>query len=209
MTPPVVPSYVHVVASVDLDDARGEILYVNPSNVRSGDPEARGDGEVLLVLRDAGGASLGELRPQVRLEACQDEDTPRIGLIQQDVGMVEGLASIDLMMGGRTLDSFTPGAIPAAAPLEFGLGPPTGPRENRVALESMAAPRAGVSYTVQAKPDNDARWVTLAIGRAEPKFEIDKDQFPGAKTLDIKVTESTGFSQTTVQERKMSLEDNN
>lgn len=210
MSPATSANYVHLVASVNLDGAEGRILYVNPTDVTSATPTEPSEEAVALVIRDHGGAQIDRVTPQVRLEACQDADAPRIGLIQQDIAVREGTASIDLMLGDMVLDTFTAGEPETAGAVSpsFGLGPPMagGPHRRAFAAADVGE-KAGVTYMIQARPDNEPTWITLAVGQKTPKFVIDKNQFPGATKLDVRVIQSTGFTQSTIQTKQIALED--
>lgn len=200
---------VHVVASVNLDAATGQILYVNPSHVPSGGVEAAagmGGDEVTLVARDADGRELLRLHPEVRLDSCHDADDPLLGLIQQDVGVVPGMRSIDLQIGDKVVDTFVAGRPVAAAVPEFGLGPESAEAEHRRTFGAGPIPKErGVSYVIQAKPDNASTWSTLAVGQDRPNVTIDKNQFPGATELEVKVIRSTGFSEDIIETQTIPL----
>jgi hypothetical protein len=54
-----------------------------------------------------------------------------------------------------------------------------------------------VTYTVQAKADG-APWRTVALGLPLPSTDIDVNQFPGARRLEIRVLQSDGFEESEV-----------
>lgn len=196
----------HVVATIDTTEGSGSILYVNPSNVRSGSAEASGmgAGRTALVLRDAGGAEIGRVPAEIRYDACAEHEAHVLGLIQQDVELPGGVAEIELVRDGQVLDTFHPDE-PAPAPemtADFTLGPPYasgGHRRNFGAAHVQ--PQKGVTYLIQARPDNDQEWHTLSIGRRTPEFQIDRNQFPGATSVAVRVIQNAGFSRRTVDER--------
>lgn len=207
--------FAHVVATVDVQEHTGEILYVNPSNVASRDDRAAGrgaampiDDRVLLVSRSGDGEELDRLYPELRFESCADSEHPKIALIQEDIVLRPETAALQLVMEGQVLDTFSAGAPAAeqAAEAAGALGPPLpgSPHRRAFALESVGE-EPGVSYTMQAKPDNAAAWTTLAVGRDKPDFTVDKNQFPGAAKLDLRVVRSTGFAQEVVETRSVDL----
>ena len=205
------PRMVHVVATVDLTEGGGDILYVNPSNVRSNAaPTAgMGAGDVVLVLRDAGGAELGRIYPEIRYDACADHEDHRQGLIQHDVELPGNLAAIELVRGSDVLDRFSPEPPEPAPEVAAGLtlGAPLPEAGNRRDFGAgQVAPRKGVTYLIQARPDNAEVWNTLSIGRSTPEFQIDKNQFPGARTLTVRVIQNAGFDRRTVDERVIPLD---
>ena len=107
------------------------------------------------------------------------------------------------------LDTFRP-EPPVPAPeiaANLGFGPPVVGREHRRDFgASGVAQRKGVTYLIQAKPDNSDDWRTLSIGRSTPEFQIDKNQFPGATSVQVRVIQNAGFSRSTIDERTVSLE---
>ena len=204
---------VHVIASVNMTDKTGEILYVNPSNVKSSSAAYAGmpSEDVALVMYDAAGVEIGRVAPEVRFEACTSDhdEHEKIGLIQQDVELAPGLARIDLLLNGQELDRFVPAPATAAAAVgaAMGLGQPTPGREHIRAFGAEGVePDTGVTYLIQAKPDTAQGWQTLSVGQKSPKFSIDKNQFPGAKSVKVRVIQHAGFERRTVDEREISLE---
>jgi hypothetical protein len=199
----------HVVATIDTTAGSGSILYVNPSNVPSGPPAASGMGgvETALVLRDASGAEIGRVHPEIRYDACAADETPHLGLIQQDVELPEGVAEIELVRGDTVLDTYHPDEPPPAGDIaaDIALGPPRS-GSNRRDFGAHVEPQRGVTYLIQAKADNGRDWHTLSIGRSTPEFQIDRNQFPGAKSVAVRVIQTAGFSRRTVDERTIPLD---
>jgi hypothetical protein len=199
----------HVVATIDTTEGSGSILYVNPSNVPSGSREASGmgGGEVALVLRDANGVEIGRVHPEIRYDACDAHDPPHLGLIQQDVELPDGVAEIELVRGGAVLDTFRPDEPPPPGPIaaDLALGPPMSGGSRRD-FGAAVEPHKGVTYLIQARPDNGQDWHTLSIGRRTPEFQIDRNQFPGARSVAVRVIQSTGFARRTVDERTIPLD---
>ena len=77
--------------------------------------------------------------------------------------------------------------------------------EARSRFSGQAPRREGVTYLIQARPDNSQTWNTLSIGGVTPEFEIDKNQFPGATSLTVRVVQNAGFSRRIVEEREIPL----
>jgi hypothetical protein len=109
-----------------------------------------------------------------------------------------------LMYKGAERSRFTAGA---PAPLNPTAPAAAGVQGSRRAMRAGPTPaEPGVTYTVQVKPENSTQWSTIAVGRANPSFDLDRNQFPGAKRAVVRVLRSTGISQTIVSEQEMSLE---
>lgn len=207
-------SFAHVIASVDLAAGQGRIKYVLPSRApTSSTPQTGTEGEtfgVSLVLKDAEGAEIGRIHPELRFETCHDENEHRRALIQQDIAVTGALSEIDLEYHGKTLDAFKPSAPPSVdlnISDNMTLGPPLPGTLNKLSFRATKVePRRGVSYMVQAKADNATQWQTLAVGQPSPDFVIDKNQFPGAASLELRVTQNAGFESRTVDQRTIKLE---
>lgn len=200
----------HVVATIDTTAQSGRILYVNPSNVRSSKDPLQGlaRSEVALVLRDASGIEIGRVYPEIRYDACAGREPELPGLIQQDVEVPTNLARIELVQGDTVLDSFHRAADVPAPEVAGGM---TLERaltngDTRSGFSASVTPQEGVTYTVQARPDNSQSWNTLSIGRKTPDFEIDKNQFPGATSLHVRVIQSAGFARRVVDEQDIPIQ---
>lgn len=208
-------AFVHVIANIDISSGQGSIDYVLPSRMRTGSDELAGavpgDDKVRLVLRDASGTEIGSVRPELRFEACDDGEKPHRALIQQDIGLSVGLAEIDLEFMGNTVDVFR---SEQATPIDeqfretaaSGIPMPGSPDKLVLGTEKITT-RPGVSYMVQAKPNNADQWQTLSIGKSTPGFVIDKNQFPGASTLEVRITQNAGFESQTVDQRIIKLDE--
>lgn len=203
---------VHVVAIVDESAGTGKILYVTPSNLRSNaTPTAGlGRGAIELVLRNGSGEDLARIVPDVRYDECGGKGEDRQGLIQQDIEVHSALASVQLVRNGEVLDTFAPeAAVPpqdVAAGMTLRGAAPEAAHKRAYGAEGIA-PRQGVSYVVQARPDTGEGWQTLSVGRPTPEFEIDKNQFPAATKVDVRVIQHAGFERHVVEEREVSLID--
>lgn len=207
-------AFVHVVASIDIATGEGRLRYVLPSQMRTGTSGQASappdDDQVRLVLKDVTGKEIGRVRPDLRFEACDDGEKPHRALIQQDLEVTSALAEIDLEFQGKVVDVFRP---EAAGPVDqqfretatFGL--PLSGDPNKLTLgTSKIEPRRGVSFMVQARPDNSDAWQTLSIGKPSPDFIVDKNQFPGASSVEVRVTQNAGFQSRIVDHRTIKLD---
>lgn len=207
--------FIHVVAVVHAEDGTGEILYVNPSNVRSHsegqDAAGLAYADIKLLLCAGDGSILAENVPIVRYSACDDPDHKvSRGLIQVDLPVPDGLASLRLTKGDAVLDVFDTAPPVSSHDVAAGLvlgapNPSDGGRRDFAAAGTEV--RAGTSYVVQAKPDTGGAWQTLSVGRPTPEFVIDKNQFPGASNVAIRVIQNAGFQREIIDERTVSLDE--
>jgi hypothetical protein len=196
-------NFVHVVASVNLAAKTGKFHYVNPSTVAVTAP---GDSHgVVLVLRDAQAKEICRVLPVVRMPACED-GAPRSALIQEDVQFTPGMAAITLELDSIELARFTagPDASAATAP-SINAGPQLDKKTLQVDRAGLVAPEAGITYTIQVKPENTSTWNTVRVGQPTPVVEVASSQFPGAASAMVRVTRSNGFSDTVVEEKTITF----
>jgi len=203
--------YVHVVATVDLDAKSGKILYVNPANTRFAS-DAVPDGRVELVAADAAGKTLVRAAVIPRYGSCEEEGQTRTGLVQADLPRIAGMKSLELLIDGASVSRYEAGAPPPppAAPARRGLGfaaPGLAAHRRPLTLHDAAtiAPMAGVTYSVQVKPDTGGPWNTIAVGSPTPHVEIDRNQFAGAKTAEVRILRTTGFEEEVLAEDVVEL----
>lgn len=206
---------IHVVGTVDLDKKSGKIRYVNPAEVglalAGGAAPANRNADVpekvVLQLEDAAGTVLSSVDALVRL-GTRSDSAGRVGLIQEDIPYVANVKRIRLLLDGKELDVFEGGGRPAAispnANIVLSGAAPGQP--NRVPLgAAAAAAEPGITYTVQARPSLSDPWHTLAVGRPTPAIDIDFNQFPNAKQLQVRVLRTNGFDEAVVDERSIDL----
>jgi hypothetical protein len=189
--------FVHVVATVDTQAPEGRILYVNPATSAT-TSDAEVDPEVELVVTNAEGAELARSAVVVRRSSCEPGRSNRTGLVQADLPRQAGMKSIDLMVRGQSVAHYEAGA-PAPPPANVALNLAAGPSPHRQLLSlsdlPAVAPTAGVTYSVQVKPDNSEFWNTIAVGKATPNVELDRNQFSGARRAAVRVLRTTGFDE--------------
>lgn len=205
---------IHVVGTVNLDEKSGKIRYVNPAEVgiESGAvPGGRRNAEVpekvVLQFEDEAGTILASVDALVRL-GTRSATAGRMGLIQEDVPYMPNVKRIRLLQDSKELDVFEGGGAPAAvaAGANIALAGSVLGQPDRVALGAApAAAEVGITYTVQARPADGDVWHTLAVGRATPKIDVDFNQFPEAKRLQVRVLRTNGFDESVVDEQAIDL----
>lgn len=199
---------VHVVAMVDLEKRTGKILYLNPATagvtmLAGGDPSVR------LRFAGADGTEIASVHPVLHLASCEAGTTRRSALIQEDVEFAPGMKSMELQIDGHTVDTYIASQPAAGASLMAGkltakkLGgasPFAGPKMQLETAGTNAPEVDGVSYTVQAKPTQAAPWTTLAVGSRTPNVTVDANQFPGSKSVFVRILKTNGFSDDVIAE---------
>lgn len=197
--------FVSVVAHADPSNGQGEILYVNPvSRVQEQDAQAKRSDEFELVVFDAAGQELLRLRPVLQMPASAQPGGALRALIQENIAFVEGMDSVALLYRGNEVSRFRAGHGKAQM-AALGLAPDAAGSGNRLASGLNASPEPGVSYTVMVKREGEPHWQAIAVGKNRPDFELDRNQFPGAKKVRVKVLRNTGFEQDVVSEDDVDL----
>jgi hypothetical protein len=196
---------VHVVAAVNLTQRTARIASALPlpadGHEAAGVPDDGGPTFVVLVLDAAGGVLHSQPAPFLP-SACSIEGEDQTGLVDTVVPNVAGAAAVELLLDGEMLDRFAVGdgavAAQLVAPAEAGLvaGAVSGPTIT-LNWDAPDAP-AGQRYIVQVSADGGASWNTLAAGTPATSLEVDRDDFPGATGLEVRITATSGFGQPSV-----------
>ena len=212
---PVQRKFVHVVAMVDLAAGTGQIRYVNPATtgVVSDDP---GHPDIEMSVESEAGNKQKTWHPVVRFASCEAGEFPSIGLIQEDVAYEPWMKTLRLRVKGVEVSKYEAGVPGAAAGLAartasaggaaLRLEAASAERPNRRLLGMLEEPREGVTYTVQVRPEGSQAWQTIAVGRTTSQTEIDRNQFPGSRRLDVRVIQTTGFDESVIAEQKFDIE---
>ena len=202
-------NFVHVVATVNIKAKSGKILYVNPSTSTiqtAAAPEAG----VELVVEDANGRPLYREAVVVRRSSCEGAGRGDVRLIQADLPRQAGMSSVALMVNGKEVSRYAAGAPPAmpeAVSLGLAMATADAPHRRQLTLVQATAlqPTAGVTYSVQVKPDTARHWNTIAVGRPTPSIDIDRNQFPGARKAEVRVLRTTGFDEEVIAQETVDL----
>jgi len=116
-------------------------------------------------------------------------------------GFPPGQQEISRYDGG----SKPPGA--AAKTLGLGLGGSATANRRPLKIDELGGlqPAAGVTYSVQVKPDNKETWDTIAVSRPTPDVDVDRNQFAGAKRATIRALRKTAFDEDVIAEDTIDL----
>jgi hypothetical protein len=191
--------WAQVIGTYDLKAARGEIRSMLPTKRTSGWHKG-GEDRVRLKGLDAAGTVLFDIAVNPLTPSCGAIGDQR--LFQELVPVTPALHSVRLVIDGQeTHVHFAGSAEPKG---RVSLGAPRAGREHRIPIAGDAPAEPSVSYIVQARPEGDTRWHTMAAGLAElTAVDIDINQFPGAAALDVRVLRTNGLETTEVfQERR-------
>lgn len=203
-------SFVHVVATINKASGDGKIMYVNPS-VSTISSDAVTDKDVELATYNSNGKEVFR-GPVVVRRSSNEPDRPNdVGLIQADLPRMPDMKSVRLLLRGQEVSRYEGGPKPGgpAAGVTFGLELAGNVAANRrpLKIDELAGvqPVAGVTYSVQVKPDNKETWDTIAVSRPTPDVDVDRNQFAGAKRAAIRVLRSTGFDEDIIAEDTIEL----
>src|SRR5262249_13110415 len=176
-------SFVHVVATVNKIKGDGSIKYVNPSTSTIAS-DAATDKDVELAAYDSTGKEIFREPVIVRRSSNEPDRPSDVGLIQADLPRMRDMKSVRLLLKGQEISRYDGGPKPAGAAAAFGIALAGNAAANRrpLKIDELAGlqPVAGVTYSVQVKPDNKETWDTIAVSRPTPQVDVDRNQFAGA-----------------------------
>lgn len=186
--------FAHVAGTFDLAAKNGTIDYVTPVSVAT-DSNDFENARIHLVGESEQKGRIFEKPVNPQRNSCAPHATK--GTFEEYVPVSPDLARLRLTIDGVTAAEFSRGQ--RATPGNLALGPPNPSAPHRMTIKSAAAaqPAANVTYTVQVKADG-ASWQTVALGMPLPTADIDVNQFPEAKRLEIRVLQSDGFEESEV-----------
>lgn len=222
------PRLVNVIASLDLKAKAGRIMYVNPGSGEDTDGDTKAGaagrgpvpggrpalGKVDIVVYDGKNVEIERVPADLHISSCKPGESPASAIINQDIPQVDAMRRLVLELDGKAIAEFVPATEPtpapgvAVAPRSMGLGPPLSDKPHHRPLDLSGAEvkaAKGITYTVQISPDDSKRWHTIAVGVDTPAVDIDRHQFQGAKSLNVRVLRSTGFAETLFAESKLDV----
>lgn len=210
--------FVNIVGSVDLEKGTGEIVYVNPSAVSIGPDEAEAatlgaepSPGFEIAIQDSQGKELSRIRPNINISTCKKGETPKTGFINEDIAVILGMKRLVLLYNRKPVNVFEAGTASSAttAPRSLTMGAAPPDNQHRRTLSSAGATPAekGISYTIQVLPEGASAWQTIAVGRKTPAVEFDRNQFPGARTAQVRILRSTGFEDEVFAQEEINLGD--
>jgi len=192
--------WAQVIGTFDIAARRGTIMSMQPATIAFA--SEGGDERVRLKGFDSAGNVLFDLPADPMKNSCAVETNER--MFEEYVPVTDDLAKIKLFIKDVLASEYSPGStMPSVA---ITAGPEGADQPHRIRLRTESAVPKNVTYTIQARPQNDQRWHTMGAGLSTPDVgEIDIRQFPGATDLEIRVLESDGLTKKEVfrQQRKL------
>jgi hypothetical protein len=185
---------VNVVASINLTSGQGKFEFVQP--VPGAEPSALDpNSQVIVRARRADGSVLRDYPVPVKLNSELGPADERIGLIDPVLPLDADARALDLIIHGRTVDTFRAGAQPPSLTSASVVGGADG----EIAVAWETGPREPThTYAVQASTDGGQTWQTLAVGLTDPTVRIDRTQFGAGQTVKIRVIATDGFTRSEV-----------
>jgi hypothetical protein len=199
--------FINVVATINLADRTGEILYVNPVTRALTPAASAAEAGVEIRLLGADGRALGTYPVPVKLNACADPGEDRTGIVDVFIPAHPEARRVELTLQGEPLDAFhAGGAVPEVSNVRRGV-------EDTESALSFAwdspaeAGEANLTYNVQVSTDEGQTWQTVAVGATSPDVNIDRTQFgPGARVT-VRVIATDGFTNTVAHSEQFSVDD--
>ena len=206
---------IHVVASVNMTKRSATVSSALPLSTSvghepAGVPEKKVRNLEVRVV-DAAGKVLHTQKAPFLPSSRHIKGEDIVGLVDVVVPNVAKAAAIELLLAKKVLDRFdVHGATVAARAMRGGAGGPSltaGPAEGGNVMLSWEAPGAGANqrYVVQVSGDGGTSWNTLAAGTADTSLEVDRDDFPGATELQVRITATSGFGQPSIITERVPL----
>jgi hypothetical protein len=171
-------AFAQVVGTFDLVAKSGTIDYVTPVRIATESADVEDEG-IHLVGEDAAKQKLFDKIVNPQRNSCSPH--AQKGTYEEFVPVSANLQRIELSINGAVVAEFTRGSATPSGGVAFGAASADAPHRVPLTTAAAAAPVRGVTYSVQAKPEGDAAWQTLAVGLPTPSTEIDVNQFPGRK----------------------------
>lgn len=192
-------SFAHVSGTFDLDRKKGTIDYVIPVKVAVQSEDFEDEG-IKLIGFDGADQQIVDKKVNPQRNSCAPHAPT--GTFDEYIPVSPQLRRIKLMIKGVEAAQFTRGV--SVSPAMVAMGGPDPGSPNRFWLDAVQTltPSPGVTYTVQAKAEHEPNWQTIAVGLPVPSTNIDVNQFPGAKSVSVRVLQSDGFSESKVFEEK-------
>lgn len=181
-------NWAQVIGAYDLTVRKGEIQSMMPASIAFASLPG-GEERVRLRGLDQDEAMLFDLAVNPLTPSCGVVGERRV--FEEYVPVTPKLATVRLYIDGVPAADYAPGSPEPRGQLE--IAPTRGASPYRLPIEGDVEEEPGVSYVVQARPDGDRRWHTLAAGLLQPKVQVDINQFPGAKALDVRVLRTNGL----------------
>jgi len=181
--------FAHGVGTFHLAKKTGTIDYVTPVHTATASLDME-DGRIHLVGQTETGQKLFDIPVNPQRNSCAPHAEE--GTFEEFVPVSPDLRRIILYVDGSEAAEFSRGKAAGQRGITLGV---SDKMPNKLSLDAQAAQAPGVTYKVQAKPAERNIWQTLAVGLPTPVTEVDVNQFPGSKSIEIRVLRSDGFSE--------------
>jgi hypothetical protein len=195
-------SFINVVATVNLSEGSGDLLYVNPV-VGLLRPQNNPSQNVLLRLVRSDGSVILNYPVEVKLDSCREGNEQQIGLVDALLPKENALSRIELVIEGTVVDTFQASgrAVRGTPSIQRVVSAP----DAGIAFAWEQANETG-TYTVQVSTDQGETWQVVTIGSDTPNVVLDRNQLAGKETIMLRVTATDGYNSTTTTSEQMSVD---
>jgi hypothetical protein len=181
---------ISVVGTVNLTREQGKLQFVNP--VPGSRPSGlERDSPVMIRVQSAVGTNDYPVAVKLSSELSPGDD--RTGIVDAVIPVATDAGTIELLIGGKVVDTFMPGppppAVRAIRPLE------ADDKDLKLALEFDRPLDPSHSYAIQISTDHGRTWQTLGVGMREPTLALDRSHFERTAHPLVRVIATNGFSQ--------------
>lgn len=182
--------WIQAVGTFNRAEHSGEFVAVQPAR-ESNMLRAQSASGLKISVEAKDGKQLAEISVTPEFGSC--DDVVDEGTFQAIFELPEGAKLLRLMYEGHDVALYAaPETLPGPAAAEaFGLGPRSG---HVVPLTQAGSADPDATYMLQAREKGATLWQTLDIGLDRPDAgEVDLNQFPGARGIEVRVLKSSGF----------------
>lgn len=196
---------VNVVATINLTQRTGKIMFVNPVS-RAIVPAAAVDNNVEIRVLSADGQNLQTVPVPVKINTCSDSLPDEIGIVDAVVPSHPDARQLQLVVYGQVVDTFSAGA---AAPEVSNLRR----EETTDSAVSFAWDAPGdeeasnIRYNIQSSIDEGNTWQTIAVGSTTPEVQIDRSQYPPGARVTVRVIATDGFTSKVTSSETFSIDE--
>jgi hypothetical protein len=203
-------NFVNVVATINLTQRTGKILYVNPVT-RALTPAPAAESNVEIRVLDRDGQIFQAVPVRVKLNTCAESSQDQIGIVDAIILSHADARQLALVIEGQVVDTFRAGGeTPDVSNLrreEITESAMSFAWDDATAATEGETGASNVTYNVQVSTDDGQTWQTVAVGRTSPDATIDRTQFEPGDRVIVRVVATDGFTSTVAETETFSVDE--